>query len=188
MLTVHFSIFWNIHWNRRQVPQYPKGSRSSSCDIESIDSHNKLYHSYNSVKTVWCLYYKVYTGCPKSNSGILKTRIFLIFICFHTHGAEHFLRICQLCSHSRTSQRIMEPESSLPRSKEPFTGPYPEPDRSNPYHPILSSKHVRFRNKLIFIRWGIVTPRPTPKLEDHSLSGWLYVKLRKVKLFLSFIN
>jgi hypothetical protein len=55
-----------------------------------------------------------------------------------THGAEPFLRNCQLCSHSRTSQRFMEPEDSLPPSQEPFTGPYPEPDRSNPHHPILS--------------------------------------------------
>jgi hypothetical protein len=32
----------------------------------------------------------------------------------------------------------MEPEGSLPRSQEPSTGPYPKPDESNPYHPILS--------------------------------------------------
>jgi hypothetical protein len=53
-----------------------------------------------------------------------------------THGAEPFLRSCQLCSHSRTSQRFMEPEGSLQRSKEPSTSPFPEPDRSNPSHPI----------------------------------------------------
>jgi hypothetical protein len=29
----------------------------------------------------------------------------------------------------------MEPEGSLPYSQEPSTGPYPEPDLSNPYHP-----------------------------------------------------
>jgi hypothetical protein len=32
----------------------------------------------------------------------------------------------------------MEPEGSLPRSQEPSTGPYLEPDRSNPYQPILA--------------------------------------------------
>jgi hypothetical protein len=32
----------------------------------------------------------------------------------------------------------MEPEVSLPCSQEPSTGPYSEPDQSNPYQPILS--------------------------------------------------
>jgi hypothetical protein len=32
---------------------------------------------------------------------------------------------------------LKEPESSLPRSQEPSTGPYLEPDESNPYHTIL---------------------------------------------------
>jgi hypothetical protein len=45
-----------------------------------------------------------------------------------THGAEPFLRSRQLCSYSRTSQCFMETEGSLPRSQEPSTGPYPEPD------------------------------------------------------------
>jgi hypothetical protein len=30
----------------------------------------------------------------------------------------------------------MEPEGSLPRSQEPSNGPYPEADRSSPYHAI----------------------------------------------------
>jgi hypothetical protein len=28
----------------------------------------------------------------------------------------------------------MEPEGSSPNSQEPTTGPYPEPDQSNPFH------------------------------------------------------
>jgi hypothetical protein len=31
----------------------------------------------------------------------------------------------------------MEPEGSLQRSQEPSTNPYPEPDQSSPYYPIL---------------------------------------------------
>jgi hypothetical protein len=46
----------------------------------------------------------------------------------------------QLCSYSRTSQHFMEPESSLPCSQKPCTGPHPEPDQSNTYHPISADK------------------------------------------------
>jgi hypothetical protein len=58
-----------------------------------------------------------------------------------TYRAEP-LRSCQLCSHSRTSQHFMEPEGSWPCSQEPSTGPYPEPDRSNPYNPILPLRSI----------------------------------------------
>jgi hypothetical protein len=36
----------------------------------------------------------------------------------------------------------MEPEGSLPCSQGPFTGPYPEPDQSSPYHTILSLRSI----------------------------------------------
>jgi hypothetical protein len=37
-----------------------------------------------------------------------------------------------------------EPEGSSPCSQEPSTGPYPEPVRSRPYHPILSLSKIHF--------------------------------------------
>jgi hypothetical protein len=36
----------------------------------------------------------------------------------------------------------MEPNGSLPHLQEPSTGPYPEPDQSSPYHPILSLRFI----------------------------------------------
>jgi hypothetical protein len=47
------------------------------------------------------------------------------------------LKSCKLCSYSRISQHFIEPEGLLPCSQDPSTGPYPEPDQSSPYHPIL---------------------------------------------------
>jgi hypothetical protein len=49
-----------------------------------------------------------------------------------------FLRSRQLCSYSRLSQHFMQSEGSLPCSQQPSTGPYPKPDQTSPYHPVLS--------------------------------------------------
>jgi hypothetical protein len=73
-----------------------------------------------------------------------------------THGAEPFLRSCQLCSYSKTCQHFMEPEGSLSCSQEPSTGPYPEPDQSN----------------LLSLHFNILHP-PTSWSSKWSISFWL---------------
>jgi hypothetical protein len=72
-----------------------------------------------------------------------------------TYGAEPFLRSRQLCSQSRTSQRFMEPEDSSPCSQQPSC-------------PRLL---VNFRNNLIFLRWGVVSPTPNPQAGGPPLIG-----------------
>jgi hypothetical protein len=59
-----------------------------------------------------------------------------------THGAQPFLRSRQFCNHSRNSQHFMEPKGSLTCSQGLSTGPYPEPDQFNPYHPIPSKLNL----------------------------------------------
>jgi hypothetical protein len=81
----------------------------------------------------------MYCCCVNFNKCIAP-----IFWLTLTYGAEPFLRSCQLCSHSRTSQHLMEPEGALPCSQEPSTGPYLEPDQCSPYHPILSLSKIYY--------------------------------------------
>jgi hypothetical protein len=49
----------------------------------------------------------------------------------------------------------MKPEGSLPHSQEPSTGPYPQPDRSTPYHPVCLRK-IRLSPKRKFTGWYIL--------------------------------
>jgi hypothetical protein len=109
--------------------------------------------------------------------GLNETITKQIYEILITHGAEPFLRSCQWCSYSRTSQHFMEPETSLPCSQEPSTGPYPEPDQSNPSLKSFIQRVrpgprllVFFRNDLIFYGEELLAPRPTPQLEDHPFS------------------
>jgi hypothetical protein len=79
-----------------------------------------------------------------------------------THGAEAFLRSCQLCSHSRTPQRFMEPEGSLRIHK------------SSPPVPILShiDRIPTIPSYLTKIHINIVHP-PTSWSSQWSLSFWI---------------
>jgi hypothetical protein len=55
------------------------------------------------------------------------------------------------------SQRLnfMEAKGSVPCSQEPSTDPYPEPDQSSPYHPILSLVKIYFNIVHLPTRAGI---------------------------------
>jgi hypothetical protein len=57
----------------------------------------------------------------------------------------------------------MEPKGSLKCLQGPFTGPYPEPDRSSPY-PNLSLSESYFNI-------GVVSPTPNPQAGGPPLVG-----------------
>jgi hypothetical protein len=89
----------------------------------------------------------------------------------------------------------MKPEGSLPHSQMPTTFPYPEPAGSTSFHvpfSLLRSYQMlrsyqsinpgwrqvfMIRSKTSFHGDELSTSRPTPKLEDHTLSAvrdWLF--------------
>jgi hypothetical protein len=110
-------------------------------------------------------------GCCESNPGRPACSLSLYRLSYPSsqvsfsliHGAEPFLRSCQLCSYSRPSQNFMEPEGSIPCSQEPCIGPYSEPDQSSPYYP----HPISLRCILIF------SNQPTSWSSQWSLSFWL---------------
>jgi hypothetical protein len=71
----------------------------------------------------------------------------------------------------------MEHEGSLPCSQEPSPGPYPEPDRSSPYHPILSL----FRSILILsyhLRLGLLSGLFPSGFPTNILYAFLFSPIR----------
>jgi hypothetical protein len=81
-------------------------------------------------------YVKERAGSNQSSSFI---QVVSSSITTETQGAEPFLRSRKFCSYSRIYQHYTETKGSLPCSEEHSTSPYPEPDQSSPYHPILST-------------------------------------------------
>jgi hypothetical protein len=54
-----------------------------------------------------------------------------------TYGAEH-LEAADCAAIQEIPSNFKEPEGSSPCSNEPSTGPYPQPDWSSLYNPIIS--------------------------------------------------
>jgi hypothetical protein len=59
------------------------------------------------------------------------------------------LQKLSLCNHSRTSLHFMVTEGSSRYWQEPSNGHYPEPDRSSPYHPVISRSISIFRDWIL---------------------------------------
>jgi hypothetical protein len=116
-------------------------------DTQCHDSHRfpEMQHAFREVRPeLWkstSLSLRFISTSCHDDSGpsggpaprILNLRSYLL-----TYGTGSFVRSCQLCRHSRMSQDVKEPEGSSPCPQKPSTGPYPERDRSSPYHPFLS--------------------------------------------------
>jgi hypothetical protein len=52
------------------------------------------------------------------------------------YGAKPFLRSCQFTGTQELPSTLWNPTDHYRCSQEPSNGPYPEPDRSSPHHPL----------------------------------------------------
>jgi hypothetical protein len=71
----------------------------------------------------------------------------------------------------------MEPEGSLPYSQEPSTGPYSEPDQSNPSHPIsLRSILILYT----YLRLGLPSGLFPSRFHTNILYVFLFSPIRAI--------
>jgi hypothetical protein len=102
-----------------------------------LQSHST--YDYLSMSEIWKAQVQVYViRSFTSSSEACCNFMYTSILCSLCTYLLPFLRSSQLCSHSRTSQHFMEPEGLITCSQEPSTGPYYEPQQSNPHDPILS--------------------------------------------------
>jgi hypothetical protein len=86
---------------------------SRSTEYESRPGHTSICIKY------FVVFLSLYRWILRQYLHIRTTASFLYLLIY---GAGPFLRSCQLCSYSRTSQHFKEAEGSSPCSQEPSTG------------------------------------------------------------------
>jgi hypothetical protein len=123
----------NNYWGKCRAP-YQHGAWS----IQSLFAPRHWHHS----RTLSFLSCEIWCPSRPYTHSAAELSTYLV-----TYGAEPFLRSCQICSYSTICQHFIEPEVSLPCSQVPSIGPYPEPDQSNPYNPILSIRLFKLEPK-----------------------------------------
>jgi hypothetical protein len=97
------------------------------------------------------------------------------------HRAVVLLEKGQLWSYTKVSQQLMQPEGSLAYSQEPFSDPQPEPDQSNPYHPMPYLRYILIFC-LCFPSYLFPLGFPTSILYTVTYTGYMCVVVWQINL------